>query len=97
MRTRGAADLRRAAIGRECTIRLPGICIATPCCLAHWRQSDFSGMGMKSPDIFGAWACGACHTAVDTADRDDAQLRLDFAKGVFRTQNTLIREGVVTW
>jgi hypothetical protein len=89
-------DLRREAIGRECQIRLAG-CTGGPCCLCHWRQQGISGLGMKSPDIFGAWGCANCHSQVDTADRDDYALRLDFAKAVFRTQNVLVKEGILKW
>jgi hypothetical protein len=54
-------------------------------------------MGMKSPDLLGAWACDACHKQVDTAKRGDTETQLDFAKAVFRTQAILISEGVLTW
>jgi hypothetical protein len=50
-------------------------------------------MGMKSPDLIGAWACHHCHGIVDT-DKS-AEIQLDFAKGVFRTQAILIRENKV--
>lgn len=89
-------NLRKQAQFRECQIRLDG-CTGGPCCLAHWRQIDISGMGMKSPDLLGAWACHNCHTRVDRADRGDESIQLDFARAVFRTQNELIKEGAVKW
>ncbi len=85
-------NLRREAIERSCQIRLPG-CQSEPCCLCHWRQSGISGMGMKSPDLIGAWGCFHCHTIVDTTGRHDTEIQLDFAKAVFRTQAILISEG----
>jgi hypothetical protein len=88
-------DLRREAIGRECMIRLEG-CNTAPCCLAHWRQMGISGGGMKSPDIIGAWACDSCHTKVDSTERGNRDTQLDFARGVFRTQAQLIKEGKIT-
>jgi len=90
------SNLRREAIGRQCTIRLPG-CLTEPCCLAHWRQSGISGMGSKSPDLIGAWACDNCHKQVDTSSRGDPEVQLDFARGVFRTQAVLVAEGKVNW
>lgn len=87
-------NLRREAIGRQCQIRLDG-CQAEPCCLCHWRQIDISGMGMKSPDLIGAWGCASCHDQVDRIGRGDADAQLAFARGVFRTQAILIREGKV--
>lgn len=88
-------NLRREAIGRVCQIRLPG-CTCEPCCLCHWRQLDFAGMGQKSPDVFGAWGCHHCHSIVDT-HKGDPEIQLDFAKAVFRTQNILLREGKISW
>lgn len=78
-------NLRKAARGQPCQIRLVGICNGNPetTVLAHFRMSGASGMGIKPPDWLGAWACSACHSAVDT--HKDAATQLDFAKGVFRT------------
>ncbi len=95
-RQAATVDLRQEAIGRECQIRLPG-CTSEPCCLCHWRQSGISGFGLKASDLLGAHGCAHCHAIVDAADRDDTALRLDFAKAVFRTQDLLIREGIVSW
>ena len=83
-------NLRREAIGRECTIRLEG-CLTSPVCLCHFRMIGISGMGMKSPDWLGAWGCDNCHKIVDGTH--DPEIQLDFAKAVFRTQYILHREG----
>lgn len=86
-------NLRKLARGRDCQIRLPGICNHNPetTVLAHYRMAGLSGMGMKSPDLCGAWACSNCHGYVDT-HRDDATARA-FLEGVLRTQAQLVREG----
>lgn len=84
-------NLRREAIGRACQIRLPG-CLSGPCCLCHWRQSGISGMGMKAPDLIGAWGCAHCHDIVDRTGRHDESVQLDFARAIFRTQATLLAE-----
>lgn len=89
-------DLRREAIGRACQIRLDG-CTNRPCCLCHFRVLGVSGMGMKSPDLIGAWGCDHCHNLVDLADEDDFQTRYFFLRGVVRTQAILIKEGLVSW
>jgi hypothetical protein len=59
-----------------------------------------SGMGMKSPDIVGAWCCSDCHDAVDR--RNNTQLDRDFVRlahleGVVRTINQLVEEGHIKW
>jgi hypothetical protein len=91
-------NLRNLARGRQCTIRLPGICCGDPdtTVLAHYRLIGISGMGLKSPDLFGAWACSACHDACDARthkdlDRDYRDLAL--LQGVIRTQAILLSEG----
>lgn len=89
-------NLRNHARGRGCQIRLE-------CCnansettvLAHFRLIGISGIGIKPPDIIGAWACSACHAYVDT--HKDAATQLAFAHGVMRTINQLIKEEVVKW
>ena len=88
-------NLREQARGRDCQIRLPQICNFDPSTtvLAHYRMSGLSGMGMKSPDLCGAWACSDCHTYVDS-HRDDATARA-FLEGVLRTIAALNHEGKV--
>jgi ferredoxin len=88
-------NLREQARGRDCQIRLPGVCNWRPetTVLAHYRLAGLSGMGMKSPDLCGAWACSACHAYVDT-HRDDATARA-FLEGVLRTIAQLNHEGLV--
>jgi hypothetical protein len=85
-------NLRKEARGRECQIRIPGCCNGNPetTCLAHYRLAGISGMGIKPPDLIGAWACSACHNYVDT--HNDLETKLAFAHGVFRTQTILHKE-----
>lgn len=92
-------NLRKAAKGRACTVRLP-------CCnhnsetvvLAHIRLAGVSGMGMKAPDLLGAWACSACHDAIDRRDHTDLDrdfVRLAHFEGMARTIAQLVKEGLV--
>jgi hypothetical protein len=93
-------NLRDYARGRECTIRLEGICNFDPATtvLAHYRIIGVSGGNLKSPDLIGAHACSACHDAVDRRshmdlDRDFVQLA--HLRGVARTLARLIDNGVI--
>lgn len=86
----GGVSLRKLAKGKCCMVRLPGICNFDPATtvLAHYRLPGLSGMGMKSPDEIAAYACSACHDAIDRRahmelDRDT--VKLAHAEGVFRT------------
>ena len=97
-------DLRKEAKGRECTIRIPNVCngINETVVLCHLnRKSLFgAGVGLKAPDIFGAWGCSNCHDAVDNRGAFENMLSRDetekmHMEGVFRTQNQLLKEGKI--
>ena len=47
------ADLRKAARGRECQVRIPGVCNGNPetSVLAHIRLAELCGTGTKPPDL----------------------------------------------
>ena len=62
-----STNLRKFARGKECQLRLPGICnfdTATTV-LAHVRRGGVAGMGQKPPDICGIHSCADCHDAMD--------------------------------
>jgi len=90
-------DLRKYARGQACKIRIPNVCNHNPetTVLAHIRLQGISGMGMKAPDLLGAWACSACHAYVDS--HSDVETMEAFYEGVFRTQNQLIKDDVIEW
>ena len=81
-------------------VRLVGICNHNPetTVLAHFRLAGISGMGIKSPDLFAAFACSACHDAIDRRahmDLDRDYVRLAHLEGVIRTQAELVRLGAI--
>lgn len=91
-------NLRKEAKGRECQVRIVGVCNGNQetVVLAHYRMCGLNGVGMKPNDIFGAWACSSCHDAVDGRMKTEYprdELRLAHAEGVFRTQQILKNEG----
>ena len=93
-------NLRKLARGRDCQVRLQTVCNFNPetTVLAHYRLHGLSGMGMKSPDLFGAWACSDCHDCIDGRKRSvfsPAEIAQAHLEGVIRTQHALILEGVV--
>lgn len=92
------ADLRKAARGKPCMIRLPG-CTGggDDVVLAHYRLAGTCGMGMKPPDILGAWSCASCHDIADGRKRVDMErdfIRLAHAEGCLRTLNALVKDGL---
>jgi len=58
--------IRQSAKDEHCTLRLPGIChVDTNTTVFAHINSPFKGVGNKSPDIFGVYACHACHAELD--------------------------------
>lgn len=93
-------NLRKEAKGRGCMVRIPGVCNhnSETVVLAHLRLPGVSGMGLKSPDILGAWACSSCHDAVDRRNHLDLErdyVRLMHLEGVARTIAQLCKEGLL--
>ena len=92
--------LRKEARGRDCMVRLVGICNHNPetTVLAHVRMAGISGMGLKADDLLGSWACSSCHDTIDrraNTDLDRDFVRLAHLEGVMRTITVLRREGKV--
>lgn len=95
-----ADKFTRLARGRECTVRLPGICNFDPATtvLAHVRLPGLSGMGIRANSLLGAWACACCHDAIDRRAHLDLErdyVRLAHYEGVLRTLASLIAEGAI--
>lgn len=92
------SKLTEAARGMDCQVRLPGICNfnAETTVLAHYRLPGTCGTGIKPPDLLGAWACSACHDAVDGRVQGEfakQYVQWVFAEGCLRTINELIKRG----
>jgi hypothetical protein len=92
------SNLRDAARGQMCQIRIPGLCSHNPeeTVLAHFRMAGVCGMGMKPIDLIGAHACHMCHSAVDgriTTAFTHEQLRLMHLEGMVRTLDALVKQG----
>jgi len=88
--------LRKSAKGQPCMVRIPGVCNRNPdtTVLAHLNGG---GMGMKRPDIFGAFSCSSCHDEVDRRTRifDKEFAELSHRRGVERTQQWWLDNGFV--
>ncbi|MDF7681213.1 DUF1364 domain-containing protein [Enterobacteriaceae bacterium ESL0689] len=94
-------NLRNAARGRECTVRIPGTCNHNPetSVLAHYRLAGTCGIACKPDDLQAAIACSACHDLIDgrtkSTEYTREELRLFHAEGVLRTQEIWRREGLI--
>lgn len=93
-------NLRKAARGRPCMVRLPGVCNGNTetTVLAHIRMAGVTGAGQKAPDILGAWCCSACHDVLDGRVKTDFErdfIRLAHFEAMARTIHALVLEGVL--
>lgn len=92
------SKLRKSARGRECQVRVPGVCNgdSSTVVLAHISGG---GMGAKRSDIHGAYCCSSCHDAVDgrapCVGASPFELHLYHLEGVVRTQEIMLREGLI--
>lgn len=93
-------DLSKQARGRECCVRIPGVCCFNPetSVLAHYRLAGTCGTAFKPNDMQGAIACHECHAAIDGRIKTNFtrdELRLMHAEGVMRTQEIWRLEGFI--
>ena len=91
------SKLRKSAQGRECQIRIPGVCNGNPetVVLCHLPGG---GMGAKRHDIHGAYGCSSCHDEIDRRTRilpNRSQVEQYHLEGVIRTQEIMLREGLI--
>lgn len=95
-------NLRKEAKGRECQIRIPGVCNRNPekvvLCHLH-KPSIGGGMSLKGNDLIAAYGCNSCHDAVDgrstlphCAYLNHLGLTIMFYEAIFRTQAILLKE-----
>ena len=94
--------LRKLARGQQCQVRIPGVCNWNneTTILAHTPIKGLHGMGMKCPDLIGAWCCSSCHDVLDGRRKTQFtrdQIATYKFEGVIRTQGELIKMGAVKW
>lgn len=54
-------------------------------------NSNYRGMGIKSPDIFGVYACGHCHSLLDKSEVDYK----DQLRALQETQMKLVNKNLI--
>lgn len=78
------ANITKSAQGRNCTLQIPGVCnhdSATTVWAHSNQQRHGKGVGIKANDIFGCYACSACHDWLDNSKvpRDEKNTVFQFA------------------
>jgi len=89
------SKLRKSAKGRECQIRIPGVCNhnSETVVLCHLGGA---GMGIKNDDMFAAFGCSCCHNVIDGRLRTNIDYRMYFYDAMVRTQKIWLKEGLIT-
>lgn len=91
--------IRKAARGRDCTLRIPGVCNHNPetTVLCHINTPGFGGMATKSPDWMALFACSDCHAVLDNRARwADAQCGWDdVVRAWGETLGQLVEDGLI--
>ncbi len=97
---RKSKKLTDSARGEECTIQLHPYCNQNPetTVFCH-APSEGKGVGIKSPDWWGAYGCSSCHDIVDMRKRVDVissqEIKDAHIRGVYRTLKIMIEKGLI--
>lgn len=91
--------LRDSARGKDCTLRIPGVCCGDPetTVLAHLPHGGRS-MGQKAPDTHAVYACANCHDVLDNRTRHTVprdELLECCLRGLAETQAQMMEDGLI--
>lgn len=88
--------LRRSARGQNCTLNVAGVCNYNPetVVLCH-LDSEFKGIGKKSPDHFAVYGCHDCHAWLDQHKGSQEDRLFYSLRALGRTHNQMIKDGVL--
>ncbi len=87
-------NLRKFARNQECQIRIYQVCnydLETTV-WAHYRLGGVAGMGLKPPDLCGAFACYNCHQVIDghvKSDLTKVQIESHMLHGMVRSMKII--------
>ncbi len=85
--------IMKSAKGEDCTLRLVGICNFNPETTVAAHVGVRRGMGIKCGDNMVVFACSACHSAIDSAAREE--YAADKLRAIEETQEKLIEKGLL--
>jgi len=83
--------IRDSARGEDCTLRVSPYCQDGETVVFCHLNTNFRGMGLKSPDLFGVYACAQCHSLLDKSQVEYK----DQLRGLTETQMKLYDKGLL--
>ena len=96
------SKITQSAKGEECQVRLPGVCNFNPQTTVWAHANGLAagkGIGKKSPDALGTYACSACHDVIDgrvhPRNLERHEIQLAFHEGHQRSFILLEAKGLV--
>ena len=94
------SKIRKSAKGKDCEIRLPGVCShdSETVVACHIRISGLCGVGQKPSDLLTVRGCHECHSVIDGRARSPftkAELILFIHEAHCRTLVAYEQEGLV--
>ena len=84
--------IRDSARGEDCSLRVSSNCQDGETVIFAHLNSNYRGTGLKSPDLFGVYACYTCHTALDSGDVTST----DQLRALQETQMKLVSKSLIT-
>ena len=89
--------LTKSARGKNCTFRLTGVCNHDSQTTVFCHAPSGSGMGLKSPDFWGAYGCSACHSVMDRQDKRYLNIDIDgtWLTAIAETQRQMAMAGLL--
>ena len=86
--------ITKSAKGESCSLRVSPNCTDEfgKVIFAH-LNSNYRGMGKKSPDLFGVYCCSECHVLLDSSKVD----YYDQQRALFETQMKLVGKDLISF
>jgi hypothetical protein len=82
--------IRLSANGESCSLRVSPHCEDSTVVFCH-LNSNYRGVGLKSPDLFGVYGCHQCHALLD-ANKVEA---IDQLRALQETQMKLAEKQLI--
>lgn len=84
--------ITKSARGEDCSLRVSDNCTDEYgyVVLCH-LNTNYRGIGIKSPDLFGVYGCTHCHKLLDASQVDYK----DQQRALFETQMKLMEKGLL--
>lgn len=86
-----SSKITKSARGEECSLRVSPNCQDGETVVFCHLNSNFRGVGLKSPDLFGVYGCASCHALLDSSKVDYK----DQLRALQETQMKLYQKGLI--